>query len=863
MGVRACGLCEWERFEEGSMYKTKLRLLGVSALVGAGLLAAGPASATELNLGGVNVSIDTTTSFGLTVRMSDIEEINLATINGGATNGTAQSDLSGTLPSGGCGSIADPNNAHTYGVACGASGTTYSRSINGDDARLNFADSGDLLSGTVKFTSDIQADITNNIRAFARVRGFYDAVLMDEGSYARKGVGQGLTDKGESKAGMHLDLLDAYVSVDSSLMGNPLNVRLGKQVINWGEATFVLGGNTVFNSLDVSALRKPGAEIKDGLLPINALYASLALPYDLNLEAYVGDSDRIKIDVGGTPFAGGDFVERGNALNEDHIFVGGGFYSGSRAPCGYTNQLTSVAHQHTMITAIKNATNCDVAIDVFARDWTEGDRAQNYYDFNTFDRGDDQDTDGDSMGVALRWYSEALNSTEFGLFYQKYQSRLPYFTYTTRGPTLGTVTAGPFGGATSRGTFPAGFKKDLDSDSSTAKQADCGNTALLGANIAAYDSVIVRDPNNYASAARTAANAVDSSLTTSYINGSGDVTLAEAIQIACIGIHGATDGTDSGSLPGGDAAALLTGMSYFSPVYGGIEGHFTYPEDIEVMGFSWNTTVLGWGIQGELAYRDEMPLQIDTDSLTAAALITACYFSMGAQNEAVFVGRSTQRHRDAGSAKCQPDEYTHKNTIEEEVYNWDIGTTATFTRSNPVVGFLGADIGVLLTEFAGVYAEDIEGVHDEYGDYLNLYKSETPVQQALLSAEGVPLASKCTTGSDLPLGSLFALDPQEFATCRPTTSSWGAVLLGRLTYNNFMGTAFNVSPTVIFRQGMEGRSPTPAGSWVENVGSVSMSLSADYQQWSGSLSYTNNYGPILYSKNKDQDYLGLSVSRAF
>ncbi len=48
----------------------------------------------------------------------------------------------------------------------------------------------------------------------------------------------------------------------------PLDVRVGRQVVNWGEATFIQGIN-VLNPIDVSAFRRPGAEIKEGLLPVS------------------------------------------------------------------------------------------------------------------------------------------------------------------------------------------------------------------------------------------------------------------------------------------------------------------------------------------------------------------------------------------------------------------------------------------------------------------------------------------------------------------------------------------------------------------------------------------------------------------
>ncbi|MGH8481491.1 MAG: DUF1302 domain-containing protein [Nevskiaceae bacterium] len=45
-----------------------------------------------------------------------------------------------------------------------------------------------------------------------------------------------------------------------------------------------------------------------------------------------------------------------------------------------------------------------------------------------------------------------------------------------------------------------------------------------------------------------------------------------------------------------------------------------YPEDIQMYGFSFNTTVGDFSLQGEIAYRPNMPLQVDTQDLTFHAL---------------------------------------------------------------------------------------------------------------------------------------------------------------------------------------------------------------------------------------------------
>ena len=82
---------------------------------------------------------------------------------------------------------------------------------------------------------------------------------MDDGSFERGG----LSDKGESRAGQNLYLLDAYLDYDGEVGDMPFTIRAGRQVINWGEATFIPGGNSAFSPIDVAAIRRPGAEIKE------------------------------------------------------------------------------------------------------------------------------------------------------------------------------------------------------------------------------------------------------------------------------------------------------------------------------------------------------------------------------------------------------------------------------------------------------------------------------------------------------------------------------------------------------------------------------------------------------------------------
>ena len=70
------------------MLKSKSRLLGLSALVGAGLIAAGPVSAANVKLGSWDVQIDNTASVGMSWLMKDVREQYLPIVNGGPADGS-------------------------------------------------------------------------------------------------------------------------------------------------------------------------------------------------------------------------------------------------------------------------------------------------------------------------------------------------------------------------------------------------------------------------------------------------------------------------------------------------------------------------------------------------------------------------------------------------------------------------------------------------------------------------------------------------------------------------------------------------------------------------------------------------------
>ena len=179
-------------------------------------------------------------------------------------------------------------------------------SSTGDDGRMNFK-RGETFSKIFKGVHDL--DLTyGDSGAFFRGKYWYDFELKDESRPFKD-----ISDKGRSPAAKSsgFDLLDAFIYHNYSIGERPGHVRVGQQVVSWGESTYIGGGINSINPWDVAALRRPGAELKEGLLPAQMLYASQSLSDSLNLEAfYQVKWEPYVLDNCGT-FFGGDVAPPG------------------------------------------------------------------------------------------------------------------------------------------------------------------------------------------------------------------------------------------------------------------------------------------------------------------------------------------------------------------------------------------------------------------------------------------------------------------------------------------------------------------------------------------------------------------------
>lgn len=242
------------------------------------------------------------TSLALAIALSTAAPAYAVTFNIGEIEGQFDSSMS----IGASWAMDDPD-MDLVGAANG--GTGFSQT--GDDGRLNFK-KGETFSKIFKGVHDLELRYRDS-GAFIRGKYWYDFELKDE-SRLFKDISD--SNRKEAAQSSGAEILDAFLYHNYYLGDLPGTVRLGKQVVSWGESTFIGNSINSINPLDAAAFRRPGAEIKEGLIPVNMLYVSQGLTDRLSMEAfYQLEWDQTIVDNCGTFFSGADVAADGCDTN--------------------------------------------------------------------------------------------------------------------------------------------------------------------------------------------------------------------------------------------------------------------------------------------------------------------------------------------------------------------------------------------------------------------------------------------------------------------------------------------------------------------------------------------------------------------
>jgi hypothetical protein len=209
-------------------------------------------------------------------------------------------------------------------VGIGNGGTM--NSTNYDDGDLAF-DPGDVVISALKLNTDLSVTY-GEWGVFARAKYLFDPMLsrkddfFNEANYnppnaareAPRSEFEGRTDAVQAYTGRRFQLLDAYAFGNIPLGFTDVAIKVGRQVINWGESTLVLNGINSNLVYDAYAVHVPGWELNEVILPTNNLLVSLSPFTNISLEAfYQLDFQETRPNPAGSYWSVTDFVGIGGA----------------------------------------------------------------------------------------------------------------------------------------------------------------------------------------------------------------------------------------------------------------------------------------------------------------------------------------------------------------------------------------------------------------------------------------------------------------------------------------------------------------------------------------------------------------------
>ena len=321
---------------------------------------------------GITGSFDSTLSFGMQQRLKSPNTRMIGNDSGGigATSGAL-----GTLGNGDA-STANPDINFT----------------NSDDGNLNYK-KGAVVSSVVKGTHELFLREQGNWSMLGRFTWSSDLS-------ARNTSRSPLDNEAANALKKDISLLDLWIAKDLDLAGNSAKLKLGNQVISWGEDIFILGGINSINALDLRKYHIPGTQLKEIFIPAPMASLSTSLGKGFSTEAYYQFAwNGMKLDPAGTFWSTADFVGAGGRRGgyfPTSSFLGVGDFDPTRA-----RDLASVAAGRVPI---------------------ETQKPQR----------------GGQYGVNLR-YKPTSGDTDYAAYYMRYHDKMPFIGYKSNG--LGTPNA--------------------------------------------------------------------------------------------------------------------------------------------------------------------------------------------------------------------------------------------------------------------------------------------------------------------------------------------------------------------------------------------------------------------------------------
>lgn len=162
----------------------------------------------------------------------------------------------------------------------------------GDQGTLNYG-RGDAFTTYLKGSHELLMQLPGDVRFLGRVNWNRDVSAtrttgwLSSASVNPEVQRDGLSDAARDDLRFKARVLDLWFSKSFAIGDHQARLRVGNQVINWGESVITPGGINATNPVDAMRLSQPGTQLKEGILPTPAISLAGGLADGLNAEVYL------------------------------------------------------------------------------------------------------------------------------------------------------------------------------------------------------------------------------------------------------------------------------------------------------------------------------------------------------------------------------------------------------------------------------------------------------------------------------------------------------------------------------------------------------------------------------------------------
>ncbi|PRX19206.1 uncharacterized protein DUF1302 [Paraburkholderia sp. BL18I3N2] len=220
-------------------------------------------------------------------------------------------------------------------------GTGFGMRVSGIDTSPEFAASGFAVSGDKNYSKD------HLFSLYVKVTPEFSFALPEQGisflaratiqhDFAADWTNSPLSQPARNQLVNNPQLLDLWVSKSFNINGQTGRVRIGNQVINWGETLYAGGGINSINAYDYQKYAIPGTLLKEVLLPAPMVSVAGGILPGLRVETYYQVAwNADKFAPAGGYFSTSDTFGNGSGWNQIKPSNSGQFgFSGHYKPVG-------------------------------------------------------------------------------------------------------------------------------------------------------------------------------------------------------------------------------------------------------------------------------------------------------------------------------------------------------------------------------------------------------------------------------------------------------------------------------------------------------------------------------------------------